>query len=66
MNRYRKIHKVIALVNSYHSLEGSDHINNGTISKSIYFCDDEVYKLTGKRIHELPCEMDKLINYLKK
>ena len=65
MKRYAKIYKVIALVNSYHSLEGSDPGHKKEVANAISFCDDEVYKLTGKTIHQLPCEMDKLIEYLK-
>lgn len=65
MKRYAKIYKVIALVNSYHSLEGSDYGDNKEVSKAIAYCDHEVYKLTGKTVHQLPSVMEELIEYLK-
>lgn len=66
MKRYAKIYKVIALVNSFYSLEGSDHGSKKAVANAIQYCADEVYKLTGKTVNELPNEMDELIEYLKR
>ena len=67
MKRYAKIYKIIALVNSYHSLEGSDYAMNKDVCKAMEYCQSEVCKLTGvDNIHCLPTQMDDLIEYLNK
>jgi hypothetical protein len=64
ISRYKKISKVIALWNSYNSLEGSDFGDNPEVQKAIGYCLDEITRL-GIDIDKLPSEMDKLIEYLK-
>jgi len=64
MERYAKTYKVIALVNSYHSLCGSS-LEQEEVSKAIDYCESEIKKLIGKDISDLPVQMDKLIEYLK-
>jgi hypothetical protein len=66
MKRFKKISKVIALVNSFHSLASSDHTENPEVVKAMRYCDSEVKKLCGvASILELPYQMDELIKYLK-
>ena len=64
MKRYSKIHKVIALWNSYNSLINSDFIENPTVQGSIAFCLNEIERL-GYEPYSLPVDMDGLILYLK-
>lgn len=64
MKHYRKIYKVIALWNSYLSLEGSDWSDNPEVSKSMDFCLDEIIRL-GVDPNKLPSHIEELIKYLK-
>jgi hypothetical protein len=64
MNKYHKISKVIALWNSYCSLEGSDLGDNIEVQKAMDYCLEEIERL-GFDNGKLPSEMDKLIKYLK-
>jgi hypothetical protein len=63
MSRYRKISKVIALWNSYCSLEGSDCGDNPEVQKAMDYCLNEIERL-GFDNGKLPSEMDKLIEHL--
>lgn len=63
MKRFSKKYKVIALVNSYHSLEGSDHTYDQNIQKSMQWCVSEIEKL-GYNLWDLPMTTIELIKHL--
>lgn len=55
------IPEVIALVNRFYALEGSDYTGNESVVAAIGFCNDRVRALTGKTVLELPSYMNDLI-----
>ena len=63
MKRYSKVYKVIALWNSYNSLEGSDCTYNKEVIKAMDYCLDEITRL-GYNVNRLPSQIDELIDYL--
>lgn len=65
MIKYRKISKVIALWNSYQSLQGSDYTDNPDVRSTMDYCLNEIIKL-GYNPDDLPVRMENLILYLKK
>ena len=65
MKRYRKKYKVIALWNSYHSLDGSDFTLDFNVLKAMEYCLNEIEKL-GFDLDKLPTDMNELIKYLDK
>lgn len=64
--RFSRLHKIIALVNSYHSLECSDHTESKEVEGAMAFCEREVCRLLGvDSIFAIPTDMDRLIDYMK-
>ena len=57
--------EVIALVNSIHSLEGSDVSHLPAVQSAISFCRKRVLKLTGRDPIQFPANMQELIEHLK-
>ena len=62
--KHSKVHKVIALWNSYNSLEGSDFTEDKDIQKAMQYCKDEIVRL-GYDVNQIPCDMEKMKVYLK-
>lgn len=65
MQRYRKIYKIIALWNSFNSLEQSDYsAGSKEVDGAMQYCIDEICRL-GVDPNKLPGTMPELIEYLK-
>jgi len=67
---YRKLLKqeraeVIALLNSYHSLEGSDLTDNRDVARAIEYCNTRISQLTGLFAAQLSGDMLTSIRQIK-